>query len=132
MTLVKSFMQQFHLTEMAHADKFADFEVYIYIKDQGHLPHFHFKNIQAETEGCICLKEPMYFSHSGKTETLSSKERKLLMEYLTSRSIRPPLTNYEYLCHRWNLSNPTNDQVPEHHPMPNYRHIAEYKETYGQ
>lgn len=130
MSLVDAFILT-HLREEGRIGRFSDFIIFIR-DDEGQIPHFHFINKQAKKkqpkEGCICLEEPMYFIHPGKTATLNHTGREDLVKFLLkpSRSM-PSMTNYAYICRMWNLYNPKSPQVNECRNMPDYTNIEKNK-----
>lgn len=106
MNLVKEFLKNrySHLTEMAKVGHFGDYIIEMF-SNEGPIPHFHFINVHNnKINGCICLQENRYFNHGCHTAILNSKERKLLIEFLNQKMIKD-ISNYEYLCRRWNILN---------------------------
>ena len=97
-------------------------DVYVYIDDFGNIPHFHYKKKDSIKDyTCICLKEAKYFYHEDKQRTLNKRERKDLVEFLNSKTLkyRGDITNWEYLLDAWN-SNNSSVLVEPNLPMPNY------------
>ena len=81
-------MKEIHrLEEMALLGNFDDYEVMVY-EGEGTIPHFHFRNLQNGKQGCIKLLTNEYFFHGQYTDTLNSKERKLLVNYLLPKGSR--------------------------------------------
>lgn len=125
MTLVKSFMQQFHLTEMAQFRAFLGYTIAVY-PTEGTKPHFHFIHKQTSRVGCIYLTKPKYFKHSGKTATLNQSERKELMKFLCKKDAQGR-TFYKRLCFIWNsaaVGRPKAIIVPDDQIMPDYTTIT--------
>lgn len=125
MTLVKSFMRQFHLTEMAQFRAFLGYTIAVY-PTEGTKPHFHFIHKQSKRVGCIYLTKPNYFKHSGKTATLNHTEREELMKFLCKKDSKG-WTFYQRLCFIWNsaaVGRPKAIIVPDDQIMPDYTTIT--------
>lgn len=112
------------LNEMSRVGFIQDrFDVYVHTDDPGKLPHFHIWD--KETKGknfhtCIRIDCAEYFHHTGKTDTLNTKMRKELMNFLLSpaKSNRYN-TNWELLVDLWNLNN-SDVEIDPSTPIPNY------------
>lgn len=119
-------MKEIHrLEEMALLGNFDDYEVMVY-EGEGTIPHFHFRNLQNGKQGCIKLLTNEYFFHGQYTDTLNSKERKLLVNFLKSepkkqyqKIFAEGLTNFDVLCLLWDMNN--DDEISLNDvKMPNY------------
>ena len=111
------------LMEMARVGFFDEYEIYIHTDDPGNIPHFHIWD--AETKGnkyhtCIRIDKPEYFHHTGKEDTLNSKDKKDLVKFLNSKPKNKRYnTNWEYLVSMWNDNN-SKINVDEDIEMPDY------------
>ncbi len=98
-------------------------ELWVYGKE-GSVPHFHFKNDAIKVEGCIKFLSPEYFPHANKTDTLSSRQRKALVEYLSQKSTDvPTLTNFQFMVILWNTNN-RRYSIPADTQMPDYAKLS--------
>lgn len=102
-----------------------EFEVYIRTDDPGYIPHFHV--MDSATQGknfdaCIELSTNKYFSHGGHVDTLNSRQRKALAEFMESPCDKYFENNYERTVYEWN-SNNSNMNVEYTGEIPNYREI---------
>ena len=71
---------------------------------------------------CVKILKPDYFIHTGKEDTLNSKLKKSLINFLTSKHRkRKNITNWEYICMCWDDNN-SNYELPEeiYDNMPDY------------
>lgn len=99
-----------------------DHEFYVYIDDFGNIPHFHYKKKDSIKDyTCICLKEAKYFYHEDKQRTLNKRERKDLVDFFNSKTLKSQRydTNWNLLKDTWNINN-SSIQVNPNLPMPNY------------
>lgn len=95
--------------------------IIIRINDPGNIPHFHIVDkttLGSKFHTCIKIETAEYFHHTGKEDTLNSKQRKLLVNYLSS-SIKNGLSAWEYLVMTWNFNN-SSINIDEDLPMPDY------------
>lgn len=111
-----------------------EFEKYVGTTDinvytnEGPIPHFH---IESKSEGfdcCICIFEAYYFSHGSHTDTLNSKQKKQLDNFLSEKSkFNRKLSNWEFIRDAWISANHKTDGISDY-PMskPNYRYIDTY------
>ena len=130
MKLVDEFLQMYtssqRLYEMGQVGRFSSITLIVH-NDEAQVPHFHFRKKQAKKnqpkEGCICLEKAAYFKHPGKTATLDSTERDLLIEFLQKIEPITQMSYYERLCNKWNELNRNNkdakliEKIPT---MPDY------------
>lgn len=117
------------LNEMAKIGTFGNkvgergnYEVWVYNKEGDGIPHFHIVNSEENFSCCIKILEPDYFIHTGKEDTLNSKLKKALINFLTSKHRkRKTITNWEYICMCWDDNN-SNYELPEeiYDNMPDY------------
>ena len=95
-------------------------EIWVWPNEGGYEPHFHFWNADRTIDGCIKLETNDYFPHGKYTSTLNSKQRKMLVKFLSSPSKNfPGLANWNVVIGMWNSSNPQK-QVDLDAPMPDY------------
>ena len=115
------------LEEMARIGFFKDggirFEVIVFTDDAGYKPHFHIRDANtkgAEFHTCIEILHPRYFHHAGKEDTLNTKAKKKLIEYLKAPSNAfDDLTNWDVLLRLWN-SNNSKKKVKKDLEIPDY------------
>ena len=98
---------------------------------EGTIPHFHLENVNDTFESCIKIYAAEYFAHGGKyTDTLNSKQRKELNEWLKKKSKHVKHhTNWQAIVSIWELSNEDND-FPESKKVdkqPDYSKMTNYK-----
>lgn len=110
------------LMEMASiGDIDSKLTIIIRMNDPGNIPHFHIVDkttLGSKFHTCIKIETAEYFHHTGKEDTLNSKQRKMLVNYLSSKNRRGDL-NWEYLVTTWNYNN-SSVLVDENIPMPDY------------
>lgn len=110
------------LMEMASiGDLDSKLTIIIRMNDPGNIPHFHIVDKQtlgSKFHTCIKITSAEYFHHTGKEDVLNSKQRKLLVTYLSS-TIKHGLTAWEYLVMTWNFNN-SDLNVDENIQMPDY------------
>ena len=80
--------------------------IYVRSNDPGNIPHFHI--VDKTTLGdkfhtCIKIEISEYFHHEGKTDTLNSKQRKSLVDFL-NKPFDEDTSNWEYLIMTWNIN----------------------------
>ena len=111
------------LQEMARIGYLDGYEIYIDTDDSGNIPHFHIWDRSSKGEKfhtCIQIKEPEYFHHTGKEDTLNSKQKKDLYNLLQlpyRKNIN--ITLWQHLIMSWNDNN-SNILVDENQEMPDY------------
>ena len=110
------------LMEMASiGDIDSKLTIIIRMNDPGNVPHFHIVDkttLGSKFHTCIKIESAEYFHHTGKEDVLNTKQRKLLVNYLSSTNRRDDL-NWEYLVTTWNYNN-SSVLVDENIPMPDY------------
>ena len=113
------------LMEMASiGDLDSKLTIIIRMNDPGNIPHFHIVDkhtLGSKFHTCIKITSPEYFHHTGKEDVLNSKQRKLLVTYLSS-TIKHGLTAWEYLVMTWNFNN-SSLNVDENILMPDYTQL---------
>ena len=104
------------------------FKIFVYGKE-GKIPHFHLKNKEEKEIACICLAEPMYFSH-GKhhSKHLSDDELNDLYSYMKAKNKKnPKLTNWQNIVNQWESSNSDKDYeykgIINRMDIPDYAHL---------
>lgn len=119
------------LTEMAKVGTFDDVDVLVWSNDPGKIPHFHI--IDSNSRGnefhcCIEIKNPKYFFHDGKEDTLNSRDIKDLIKFLNSSSNSKrfsSFTNWQVLVTLWNMNN-SDIEIDEDIEMPDYTLLNRY------
>ena len=121
------------LNEMAKIGTFGNkvgesgnYEVWVYNKEGDGIPHFHIVNSMENFSCCVKILKPDYFIHTGKEDTLNSKLKKSLINFLTSKHRkRKNITNWEYICMCWDdnnsnyeLSEEIYDNMPDYTKLP--------------
>jgi hypothetical protein len=114
---------------MARVGYAAGLEIYVNTNDAGSIPHFHIrdKDDWDKFHSCIKILSAEYFAHEGKEDTLNSKQRKKLQEFLSSpadidiKGATIP-NNWKYICILWN-SNNSSTRIPKDAKMPDYRQL---------
>lgn len=99
--------------------------IIIRMNDPGNVPHFHIVDkttLGSKFHTCIKIESAEYFHHTGKEDVLNTKQRKLLVDYLSSTNRRGDL-NWEYLVTTWNYNN-SSVLVDENIPMPDYTKLS--------
>lgn len=98
--------------------------IIIRMNDPGNIPHFHIVDkvtLGDKFHTCIKIEIPEYFHHTGKEDVLNSKQRKLLVTYLSSE-IKKGLSAWEYLVMTWNMNN-SKMNIDANTPMPDYNNL---------
>lgn len=108
--------------EMSSVGSFAKETLTIWVYGgEGNIPHFHFVNKEKGIHGCVRIDAPEYFTHGGATSTLNSKQKKALVEYLSSPydgDLGFPIWKAVLLL--WNSNNSSDERLPLSTPMPDY------------
>lgn len=118
-------VEKTELTEMARIGFTEDgYEVYVWTDDAGKIPHFHYRTKDKKTfNSCIKIEVPEYFFHKGKEDTLNSKQRKMLINFLKSNDVDSPGdTHWTSLIKEWNRNN-SDIRISIDTPMPDYTQL---------
>jgi hypothetical protein len=88
-----------------------------------HHPEHHFHIVDKSTSGssfhtCVKIELPEYFHHEGKTDTLNSRQRKALVDFL-EKPFDEDTSNWEYLIMTWNI-NGSGKRLSKKMPIPDY------------
>ena len=105
--------------------KNGELEIYIRTDDAGFIPHFHIRDAATQGERlntCIEISTNKYFLHGGYSDTLNTKQRKALAEFMESSCDEHFENNYEKVVYEWN-SNNSSMNVVYNGTIPNYREI---------
>lgn len=105
--------------------KNGELELYIRTDDAGFIPHFHIRDAATQGERlntCIEISTNKYFLHGGYSDTLNTKQRKALAEFMESSCDEHFENNYEKVVYEWN-SNNSSMNVVYNGSIPNYREI---------
>ena len=101
-------------------------EVFVNTNDGGYIPHFHIWDSStrgSEFHTCIRYDCPEYFHHSGKEDTLNSREKKSLDAFFKEPSRNKRFsTNWEYALSMWNDNN-SSMNIPEDLKQPDYTRL---------
>lgn len=112
------------LEEMARIGFIDNLEVLIWTDDPGNIPHFHIRDISTKGEKfhcCVRIDRPEYFKHTGKEDSLNSKQKKNLINFLNSTSKLGgiEIKNWDKVVMYWNDNN-SNLILPDDLEMPDY------------
>lgn len=106
--------------EMAQVGKAGGVEIWVWPREGGYTPHFHFWNTDKTISGCIKLESSEYFEHGQYKSKLDTHQRRQLVAFLKANSKNfPGLTNWQTIIGIWNSSNPQKT-IDLNTPMPNY------------
>jgi len=114
-----------NLTEMARVGfTDDDYEIYVNTNDSGKIPHFHYRDSTDwnSFHTCIKMRSSEYFHHGNKQNILNNKQRKILVEFLSSVTVIKNfngLTNWQVMLSLWNMNN-SDVTIDENFEMPNY------------
>ena len=73
---------------------------------EGAIPHFHIIGVNSNFQSCICIYSANYFAHGGKyRDTLNSKQRELLNEWLKEMNLDADKTNWATIVMVWKMAN---------------------------
>lgn len=113
------------LNEMATIGKFTnELVIMVRMNDGGNLPHFHIvdnNSLGDEFHTCVRIDTNKYFHHTGKEDTLNSKQRKKLISFL-KQDLGNNWTNWNVLVDLWNRNN-SELTIPLNTEMPDYSEI---------
>ena len=107
------------------------YEIYVNTNDEGKIPHFHFRDMNAweKFHTCIRIGVAEYFHHGDKQDILNSNQKKLLEEFMSAptKKIRYDehgnrMNNWQYVCDLWD-SNNSDVEIPEDTIQPNYAEL---------
>ncbi len=124
--LDKISLQEQLLLEMAKIGNIRDLVLYVRTNDPGNYPHFHIVDeatLGRQFHCCVRIDCAQYFKPTGKEDTLNSKRRKELIEFLQSPSEdEPEKMNWKIVLVEWNRNNSTK-KVSLDLQMPNYKEL---------
>lgn len=128
---LKEYISEQLLLEMAQVGEInKSLTIYVRSNDPGNVPHFHV--VDKSTLGnhfhtCVQIESNKYFHHTGKEGILNSKERKLLVKFLSSMNDEfDNLTNYQVIVRLLNMNN-SSKKIKSSIEMPNYSTIKDNK-----
>lgn len=112
------------LEEMARIGFIDNLEVLIWTDDPGNIPHFHIRDILTKGKKFHCrvqIDRPEYFKHTGKEDSLNSKQKKNLVNFLNSTSKLGgiEIKNWDKVVMYWNDNN-SNLILPDDLEMSDY------------
>ena len=113
------------LLEMAKVGEMDDrLVIYIRSNDPGNIPHFHI--VDKTTLGdkfhtCVKIDKPEYFHHTGKEDTLNSRQKKNLVEFF-KKSDKWGDNYWKIVLQEWNRNNSHIEADPKLQ-TPNYLEI---------
>lgn len=125
------------LNEMARVGKIGEFEIQVWNREGGEVPHVHIYNDEPRgkntgLDACVQLEKSMYFPHGKHTGTMNASQRKEFNEFMH----RPHRTgkfasNYEYAVFLWNDNNSSHEielklDANGEVIIPDYSEIAKY------
>lgn len=128
------------LVEMAMIGTMPEYDVVVYTKDAGYIPHVHI--IDSSERGgkfdcCVMLEDNRYFTHGKHQDTLNSAGRKMFNDFMHEPCRLPQFKdNYSFAVAMWNVNNSNSYvQVKEDENgntvIPDYRTIKPYKTECG-
>jgi hypothetical protein len=101
------------LTEMDRVGFLDELEICVYTDDPGNVPHVHIRDVATRGklfDACVKLEYPEYFDHGCHTDTLNSKQKRELDEFMNSAPAKGVFkTNYEKAVYMWNDNNSNKD-----------------------
>lgn len=101
------------LTEMARVGFLDELEICVYTDDPGNVPHVHIRDVDTRGklfDACVKLEYPEYFDHGCHTDTLNSKQKRKLDDFMNSVPEKGVFkTNYEKAVYMWNDNNSSKD-----------------------
>ena len=102
------------------------YEIYVNTNDAGSIPHFHYRDSTDwdKFHTCICIESATYFIHGNKQDTLNSKQKQQLQEFMQSKvqlsKYADKFTNnWELVCFLWDMNN-SSTTISDDVSMPNY------------
>ena len=113
-----------NLFEMAKIGVVNSFEIIIWTNDPSNIPHVHIRDTSTHDDKfncCVRLDKPEYFIHTGKENTLNSKQIKSLIEFFNDETNLGgyKLTNWTKTLLYWNDNN-SNIELDLLSEMPDY------------
>lgn len=73
---------------------------------EGPVPHFHVKKNGKGAEACLCIFEPLYFSHNNHQGELTKPDTKIIDRILVKPyKNNPQITNWEEIKREWIILN---------------------------
>lgn len=111
------------LIEMAKIGEIKNYTIIVWTNDNGNIPHFHI--VDSNTLGkqfhtCVQIEKPEYFHHTGKEDTLNSKEKKELIKFFQASDPDEVFgTNWDVLLYEWNKNN-NRKRISRDTEMPDY------------
>lgn len=121
--LYQSIIDERTAYEMAQVGVAVGLELWVWPKEGGYVPHFHFWTVDRKIGGCLKLESAEYFKHGKHQSELGSHQRRQLCEFLQKPAKNfPGLTNWQVVLGMWNSSNPQ-AQVDLNQQMPNYKEL---------
>ena len=102
-------------------------EIYVNTNDGGNIPHFHMRDSEDwdKFHTFIQIEQPEYFLHGNKQDTLNSKQKSALQEFMISKvklkKYADKFTNnWELVCFLWDMNN-SNISISDDAEQPDYR-----------
>lgn len=124
---IKDYAEMRLLGEMSRIGYLGSYEIYIRTDDPGKIPHMHIWDRNSKGEKFhtyVRLDRAEYFHHTGKEDTLDSKQRKELVNFLKKpyKNKKFNGTNWEYLLIQWNENN-SDIEIDIDSKMPDYSQL---------
>ena len=114
---------------MARVGYSGNYEIYVNTDDPGHIPHFHYrdKDNWSRFHTCIKIESPEYFHHGDKIDSLNSKQKRDLQNFMESKVSLSKYSdnfnnNWELICFLWEINN-SSYSISEKATMPNYKNL---------
>lgn len=87
---LKKYLNEQETQQLLEMAKVGDLDnqlvIYIWIRDEGNIPHFHIidkSTMGKEFHTCVKIEKAEYFHHTGREDILNSMQRINLMEFFT-------------------------------------------------
>ena len=116
-----------------HGKTVLNYKLEVY-SGEGPIPHFHLvskgeNDRDKKIDTCICIFEARYFDHGTHVSTLSSKELKVLNEFLKEQKNPIGGTYWDIIATQWYELNPDNITRYQYinKKQPDYTHMLGYK-----
>jgi hypothetical protein len=105
--------EQFLINEMARVGQIDELEICVYNREAGNVPHIHIRDYATMGkvfDCCVKLEAPEYFDHGCHTDTLTTKQKHQLNDFMNAKPRNGHFdNNYEYAVTLWNDNNSNRD-----------------------
>ena len=117
--------QRKDLLEMARVGYVKNLEIYVKANDGGNIPHFHIRDAVEwdKFNTCVEIEQAEYFHHGNKQDTLNTKQKVLLDNFMRSSVGKKYAdkfkNNWDLVCFLWDLNN-SNVSISDDAVQPDY------------